>query len=58
MVQCVVTSGIIMPQRSTAYVDAAYRYRPSSVVCLPVLVGLWVCRCVGLSVIAVSMQDG
>jgi len=32
---------IIKPYRSTTYVDAAYCYRPSSVVCLPV--GLSVC---------------
>ena len=33
-------SAIIRPHRSTTYVDAAYSYRPSSVVC----------RSVGLSV--------
>jgi len=40
---------IIRPHRSTTYVDAAYSYRPSSVVC-PLSVGLSVC----LSVVLVS----
>jgi len=34
---------IIRPHRSTTYVDAAYCYRPSNVVCLTV------CQSVGLS---------
>jgi len=38
------TANIIRPHRSTTYVDAAYSYRPSSVVCLSV----------GLSVTLVS----
>ena len=39
---------IIRPHRTTTHVDAAYSYRPSSVVCRSV------CRSVGLSVTLVS----
>jgi len=31
--QCMLSSCIVRPHRSTTYVDAAYSYRPSSVVC-------------------------
>jgi len=40
---------IIRPHRSTTYVDAAYRYQPSSVVCLSVCRS--VCRSVGRSLL-------
>ena len=43
---------IIRPHRSTTHVDAAYCYRPSSVVCW-----LSVCLSVGRSITVVSPAD-